>query len=57
MQGARLTETQYTLLTCHKARRVHGIWLWLPATPVVPIKPLSTTALGLIKLRKQVKPK
>jgi hypothetical protein len=45
-----------TLLTRHKAPRAHGIWLRLPATPVVPIEPLSTAALGLVKLREQVKP-
>lgn len=45
-----------TLLTRHKAPRAHGIWLRLPATPVVPIESLSTAALGLVKLREQVKP-
>jgi hypothetical protein len=48
---------QNTLLTCHKAPRIHGIWLRLPAAPVVPIKPLSTATLCVIKLREQVKPK
>jgi hypothetical protein len=46
-----------TLLTCHKTCRIHGIWLWLSAATVMSIQTLSTAALCLVKLSKQVKPK